>query len=70
MSGRIYDLSNRATCKKCGSDMLLSSERNFWGPKCKNKGCDGGTLEAEYLDNVYFENYFVKIGKKNEQLDK
>jgi hypothetical protein len=48
MSGRIYDLSGKATCKKCGRDMTLSSERNFNGPSCKSKKCDGGLLDAEY----------------------
>ena len=54
MSGRIYDLSGKATCKKCGREMRLSSERNFNGPKCKSKKCSGSLLDAEYyMDAEY-----------------
>ena len=52
MSGRIYDLSGEATCKKCGRDMRLSSENNFNGPSCKSKKCDGSLLDAEYNENA------------------
>lgn len=48
MSGRIYDQSGKATCKKCGRDMRLSIENNFNGPSCKSKKCDGSLLDAEY----------------------
>ncbi len=63
MSGRIYDLSNKAMCKKCGSDMLLSSERNFNGPKCKNKKCQGSLIDAEYEKNetyIFSERYILR----------
>lgn len=67
MSGRLYDLSGKANCKKCGSDMFLSRERNFNGPKCKNKKCDGGTLDAEYDKDVLVPGtflYFLEEYKK------
>ncbi len=48
MSGRIYDIGLSAICSKCGSEMWTSFERNYNGPKCKNKKCDGGVLEAIY----------------------
>ena len=43
-----YDLSGKATCRKCKSDMILSIDRNFNGPKCSNSKCDGGIADAEY----------------------
>ena len=74
MSGRIYDLSEKATCKKCGSEMTLSKHRNFWGPKCKNESCDGGIGDADYelpmgnnteLREFNFDDLKDKIFKKN-----
>ena len=58
MSGRIYDYSGKATCLKCGSDMFLSSERNFNGPMCKNKKCDGRMLDASYDESVSYPGTF------------
>lgn len=50
MSGRIYsDIHDYVYCEKCGSDMWSSRDRNFNGPKCKNKKCDGGLLDAVYV---------------------
>jgi hypothetical protein len=48
MSEGYYDLSGKAICKKCNTDMTLSIDRNFKGPKCKNPKCNGGISEAEY----------------------
>ena len=48
MSGRIYDLGIEPICLKCGSDMFTSHEQNFNGPRCKNKKCDGGIMDAKY----------------------
>lgn len=50
MSGRIYDSGVDPVCKKCGSSMMTSRERNFNGAKCKNTKCDGGMLDAEYTE--------------------
>jgi hypothetical protein len=68
MSGRIYDQSGKATCKKCKGDMFLSSERNFNGPKCKNKKCNAGLLDAEYDEAVktpgsflYFKEEYLRV---------
>jgi hypothetical protein len=66
MSGRIYDQSGKATCKKCGSNMLLSQERNFNGPKCKNKKCDGSLLDALYDDSISYPGYYVNFIKEIE----
>lgn len=65
MSGNIYDPieSKYAYCTKCGSPMWTSSERNYWGPLCKNKLCDGSLMDVIY---VYSEVAFRK--KKLEQL--
>jgi tRNA(Ile2) C34 agmatinyltransferase TiaS len=64
MSGRIYDLLGTPYCKKCGSQMLSSAERNFNGPRCKSKKCGGGLLDAEYRDEkgekVTILNYIKK----------
>lgn len=38
MSGRIYDIAEKAKCLKCGGDAFLSRERNFNGPQCKKCG--------------------------------
>jgi hypothetical protein len=57
MSGRIYDQGNYAYCKKCGSDMYTSAERNHWGPMCKNKMCDGGLMDAEYYSDKMIFRY-------------
>ena len=55
MSGRIYDMSGKATCTKCGSDCWLSNERNFWGPKCKNIKCGNESLEfIEYDESAAY----------------
>jgi len=58
MSGRFYDKSEHAICKKCGSEMILSKHRNFWGPVCKNEDCDGGPANVEYiLDETIHEDH-------------
>lgn len=54
MSGRFYDRSGKATCKKCGSDMVLSHDNNFNGAVCKNKKCDGNLLDAIYDPDVAY----------------
>jgi len=55
VSGRIYDSEKYAYCKKCGSEMSISAERNHWGPMCKNKMCDGGLMDAIYvMDKMEF----------------
>lgn len=59
MSGRIYDQSSKATCSLCGSDMWLSSERNFWGPKCKNHKCTGTLIEAVYDMSVIYPGFSI-----------
>jgi hypothetical protein len=67
MSGRIYDLSGKATCKKCGRDMRLSSENNFNGPSCKSKKCDGSLLDAEYDSEAAYPGTLAFEPKKIEQ---
>ena len=52
MSGKYYDLSGKATCRKCKSDMILSIDRNFYGPKCRNSKCNGEISDAEYDTTV------------------
>ena len=68
MSGKYYDISGKATCKKCKSDMILSIDRNFNGPKCRNPKCDGGISDADYDSkkieilnsyNTFLENYYA-----------
>lgn len=41
MSGRICDYGINPKCKKCGSKMWTSRDRNFNGAKCKRYDCDG-----------------------------
>lgn len=55
MSGRIYDSGIDPVCGKCGSKMLSSAERNFNGPKCKNKKCDGSLMDAIYKNNIFID---------------
>ena len=52
MSGKYYDLSGKATCRKCKSDMILSIDRNFYGPKCRNPKCNGSISDAEYDTSI------------------
>lgn len=62
MSGCIYDTENYAFCEKCGSEMWTSAERNFYGPMCKNKFCDGGIMDAIYvIDKIVFR--YKKLNK-------
>lgn len=41
--------------------MLLSQERNFNGPKCKNKKCDGSLLDALYDDSISYTEYYINF---------
>jgi len=55
MSGRIYDAGTNPVCGKCGSKMFSSAERNFNGARCKNKKCDGTTVDAIYKNNIFID---------------
>lgn len=48
MSGRIYDIGINPICNLCGSTMYTSAQRNYNGPKCKRKGCDGTAIYEDF----------------------
>lgn len=62
MIARIYDRPGNPYCTICGSEMTSSIERNFYGPFCKNKLCNGGLLDAIYVVSII---EYRKIKLKN-----
>jgi len=62
MSGRIYDNGINPICDKCSSKMWTSADRNFNGPKCKRKNCDGYAIYEPFNHNNTNDNIFLNGG--------
>ena len=51
MSGRMYDRGINPICDKCGSKMWTSEQTNFYGARCKRRGCNGQAI-YELYENI------------------